>query len=226
MNSALEILFAGAELLLDASGALYWPKEKLLVVSDLHFEKASFLAQHGSLIAPYDTIDTLERLDALISHYTPRELLFLGDSFHDRNAWHRLDTMLHQRLAAVIGRVAQCRWIEGNHDVSLSGHGLPLFEAQHTRHGIIFSHEYEHSPLPHIIGHYHPKTRFSFNGQTVRGRCFVHSTTLLVMPAFGSFTGGLEIQEPVFKALFKNSADVHTFFTYKRSIHKLAVGLK
>ena len=57
-----EIEVAGASLVADLAGALYWPQERLLVVADLHLEKGSSFARRGSLLPPYDTADTLARL--------------------------------------------------------------------------------------------------------------------------------------------------------------------
>jgi len=54
--------FAGEELLLTEGRAVYWPRERALLVADLHLEKASFFAQHGQPIPPYDSRETLERV--------------------------------------------------------------------------------------------------------------------------------------------------------------------
>jgi len=219
MNSALDIQFGGHALVLDASAALYWPEERILVASDLHLEKATFLAQHGSFIAPYDTLDTLERLEARIHHYQPRELLLLGDSFHDRHAWARLDISLRERITQLIGTVERSRWIEGNHDVVLLEHGLPVFEAAHVRGGILFTHEYVQTSQPQIIGHYHPKAHVSVRGHKVRGRCFLRGSNLMVMPAFGSFTGGLDCTHPALTALFAEPAQ--PYLLHKNGVYKL-----
>jgi metallophosphoesterase superfamily enzyme len=53
---------AGAEIVADPSGALYWPDERMLVVADLHLEKGSAFAKRGVLLPPYDTASTLARL--------------------------------------------------------------------------------------------------------------------------------------------------------------------
>ena len=82
--------FAGHQWIFDARGALLWPKHKLMVVSDLHFEKGSFFAQQGSLLPQYDSLCNLDGLVTLIEDYQPQIVIALGDSFHDRNAWHRL----------------------------------------------------------------------------------------------------------------------------------------
>ncbi len=57
-----EVELAGAELVVDPAGVLWWPAERLLAVADLHFEKASSFARFGALLPPYDTAATLARL--------------------------------------------------------------------------------------------------------------------------------------------------------------------
>lgn len=216
-SRSLSVTFVGHELLLDGSGALYWPVEGMLVVSDLHFEKGSFLAQHGSLIPSYDTIDTLERLQAVINHYQPRRLVMLGDSFHDRRAWLRLDAALRERILALTG-CAHCLWIEGNHDVVLEAHGLSGFVAEQVVAGVTLTHEPLESDMPQIFGHYHPA--FSLTDPVrVRGRCFVQGATRFAMPSFGSYTGGLDIRDAAFKEVFGEHEAV--YLLHKGSIHAL-----
>jgi len=197
----LTIQFGGQKLLLDGSGALWWPAQRLLVVSDMHLEKSTFLASHGSLIPPYDTQDTLDRLEQRIDHYQPRELILLGDSFHDRFAWARLPETIRRRILAIASRVEQCVWLEGNHDIHLQGHALQGVAATRELEGLLFSHEHAPSALPQIIGHYHPKLSLKLRTTRVRGKCFVQGERLLIMPSFGSYTGGLDIADPAFDAV-------------------------
>ena len=75
--------FAGTELVADPSGALYWPEQSTLVVSDLHFEKGSAYARRGIFLPPYDTRATLKALAAAAAYYKPKRVISLGDSFHD-----------------------------------------------------------------------------------------------------------------------------------------------
>ena len=219
MTSVIEINFAGQALQLDPSGALWWPSRRILVVSDLHFEKSTFLAQHGSAIAPYDTqAVALERLEALVRRYQPRELLLLGDSFHDRQAWARMDSGLQQRLLALAAQVEICRWLEGNHDAALSTQALH-FEKHHTVDGVFFTHEPETDiTLPQIMGHYHPKASIGVKGMYVRGPCFVVTQRVLIMPAFGTYTGGLDIRHEVLRELIGKDAAQY-YLLHKQSIY-------
>ena len=193
----------------------------VLIISDMHLEKSTFLAAYGSFIPPYDTQDTLERLEQMVTHYSPRHLILLGDSFHDRHAWTRLDAVLRARIMAINARVERCSWIEGNHDVSLNGHELS-FCADQRIEGLLLSHEHQVHASPQIIGHYHPKARLSVRGRKLSGKCFIHTEHLLVMPAFGAYTGGLDIGHEAFRALAAG-ASMQPYFMYKNSIHKLPV---
>ena len=65
---AAPLHMAGARLMLDPMGALFWPEMRLLVVSDLHLEKGSSFARRGMLLPPWDTHATLDRLAALLGY--------------------------------------------------------------------------------------------------------------------------------------------------------------
>jgi metallophosphoesterase superfamily enzyme len=47
-----------------------------------------------------------------------------------------------------------------------------------------------------MSGHFHPKLRINLKGRQVARRCFVASRTKLILPAFGSLTGGLDVHHP------------------------------
>ncbi|NUR12739.1 MAG: phosphoesterase, partial [Bradyrhizobium sp.] len=63
--------------------------------------------------------------------------------------------------------------------------------------GVILRHEAErHETRPEISGHFHPKLRLQLKGRRVSRRCFVSSASKIIMPAFGSLTGGLDAHHP------------------------------
>lgn len=107
----------------DVSGALYWPREETLIVADLHLEKGSAFAARGQFLPPYDTAATLRRLDEACARLSPKRVIALGDSFHDRAAG-RLSAPDHATLARRIA-AQEWIWVLGNHDPqppkSLSG---------------------------------------------------------------------------------------------------------
>lgn len=213
------ISFAGEELWLDAVGVLYWPAQNLLLVSDLHLEKGSFLAQFGSAIPHYDSRDTLERLRDALIHYQPDHVICLGDSFHDASALRRLGEQDAKLLHEMVASCREWVWILGNHDHAMDKAFPVTTLYNETIAEIFLTHEPDaHAPVQ-IIGHYHPKVRLKLGSQRVKGKCFLVNETMLVMPAFGSYTGGLDCEDPVIAAL---SPQAFTrYFLYRDQIWKL-----
>ncbi len=220
MAGWLEADFKGRRFVLDAGLGLYWPEQDVLAVSDLHLEKASFLAQFGSAVAPYDTRDTLARLEALVARYRPRSLVLLGDTFHDRRAWERLEEAERTHLLELCGGVEVCHWVEGNHDPGLET-GNIMFTEEAAIDGIVFRHEPGRAGLPQVVGHFHPKMTAQARGHRFAGKCFLVGRDLLVMPAFGSYTGGLDVTHPVFAGL-AGDGRFQPYLVYGRSIMPFA----
>lgn len=172
------------------SGALYWPAERLLCVSDLHFGKSERMARRGgALLPPYETRATLERLDADIEATGARQVVCLGDSFDDLAAVDSLDQYDQLWLTRLMaGRV--WTWIEGNHDagpVALGGSHLSTLVVQ----SLIFRHIASPQTIE-ISGHFHPKARLAGKAY----RCFLIDPHRVILPAYGAYTGGLWAHEP------------------------------
>lgn len=199
----LRIGLSNVEVMLRWSGGLWLERERALVVADLHFEKgSSYAARFGQMLPPYDTRETLDRLDREIALLAPARLIFLGDSFHDGDGEARLAADDYKRLEGLaVGR--ELVWAVGNHDAD-GPKALPgeiIDEAQIA--GLTLRHE----PLPgvqlgEVAGHLHPAAKVASGRATTRRRCFVTDGQRLVLPAFGAFTGGLNILDEAFSNLF------------------------
>ncbi|MCT7374484.1 ligase-associated DNA damage response endonuclease PdeM [Chelativorans sp. EGI FJ00035] len=203
---AVEIAVAGEGAVCDPSGALYLPADRLLVVSDLHLEKGSSYARRGSMLPPYDTAATLKRLAAVIDRHRPAAVVSLGDSFHDAGGAGRMPEAFRERLLALMaGR--QWYWISGNHD-PLPPEGLPGHWVEELAVGsLIFRHEPSQGEAEgEIAGHLHPGARIVRRGRSVRRACFASDGARLVMPAFGSLTGTLNVLDRAFAGLFRREA--------------------
>jgi uncharacterized protein len=194
------IVLAGVPLLADPQGALYWPEQGLLAVADLHLEKGSSFAARGQLLPPYDTASTLARLARLVSGYAPRCVVALGDSFHDGGGPGRLSDDDRSSLRG-LQRGRDWIWITGNHDPEPAEGIGGLFQATLTIGALTFRHEPKGAP-GEIGGHLHPVARISHRGRAVSRRCFAADKTRMVMPAFGAFTGGLNVRHAAFADLF------------------------
>ena len=192
---SLSTVFAGQQLVLDGRAALYWPAQRALVVADLHLEKGSYLRRCGHPLPLYDTTDTLARLRCLVDHYRPERIIALGDSFHDAAAVSRLPAPEREQIETLCAR-ADWVWILGNHDPHVPD-CLPGRCAERLQLGdLLLLHEPSDIDLPQIIGHFHPKASLRLAGTKVGGKCFLQSPIRLLLPAFGSYTGGLDSDHP------------------------------
>jgi hypothetical protein len=194
------IVLAGVPLLADPRGALYWPEHGLLAVADLHFEKGSSFAARGQLLPPYDTASTLARLSDLVADYTPRCVVALGDSFHDGGGPARLGDSDRGNLRG-LQRGRDWIWITGNHDPEPTDGVGGVFQGTMNIGVLTFRHEPK-GAFGEISGHLHPVARIVHRGRAVSRRCFAADENRLVMPAFGAFTGGLNVRHAAFADLF------------------------
>jgi uncharacterized protein len=170
---------------------LYWPAQGMLVFSDLHLEKASFLARFHAPLPCYDSLDTVQRMQQLIVGYRPERVLCLGDSLHDPGAILRLGSDIVDVLENLVRQVPHWHWVKGNHDGGLEKIcGVASIDKLELGH-ILFTHEPTEKNTYQVIGHFHPKIQVRAGGQKIKGKCFIRSGPTLIMPAFGSFTGGL-----------------------------------
>lgn len=182
--------FDGQRLEARASGALFWPARRWLVVSDLHLGKSERMARRGgTLLPPYETEATLDRLQAEIASSNPDMVVSLGDSFDDDAAGRGLSDALCQRLRDMAaGR--RWVWISGNHDPGAICRRMPGQALEVLQDGLTLRHEAAQGP--DVSGHYHPCLTLA--GQ--RMRCFLVGRDHLILPAFGTYTGGLPVTDP------------------------------
>ncbi len=197
--------FQGCHLEASGAGALFWPEERILVVSDLHLGKSERIARRGGqMLPPYETIDTLTRLDSEIERTKPSVVICLGDSFDDLQAGAALDPqILDWTTRLMAGR--SWVWIEGNHDPGpLEIGGTHLFE---YRVGpLVFRHIATPGARGEVTGHFHPKARMQMRGRTITRPCFLFDVHKLILPAFGTYTGGLYTDSPAFETLLGGTA--------------------
>ena len=218
---SLSVRVMGEQCVLRCSGALWLPAHATLVAGDLHLEKGSAYAARGQMLPPYDSRATLDRLEAEIGELAPARVVLLGDSFHDSRSVGRMAADDRARL----DRLAEGRdwvWLEGNHDREALGAGLSAaatfvggdFERLIGLPGrvvpelsvgaLYLTHEPQaQARAGEIAGHLHPCARVMAHARTVRRACFVTDGRRLILPAFGAFTGGLNVLDPAIAGLFE-----------------------
>jgi len=199
----------GETLVLDASGAAWWPAERTLVFADLHFEKGSAYARGGQLIPPYDTRTTIRRMEAVLARRAPKRVIALGDSFHDGHAGERLDEAERAALKALT-RACDWLWVEGNHDPEPPAWLGGTIAREAAIGGLLFRHMPGAGPCAgEVAGHLHPATSIARRGLSLRRRCFVSDGMRLLLPAFGAYTGGLDVREAAVSSLFAGGFAVY-----------------
>ncbi|MGF1593525.1 MAG: ligase-associated DNA damage response endonuclease PdeM [Kiloniellaceae bacterium] len=203
MHRSGRLVVNGVALQGDVSGALVWPARRLAVVADLHFEKATAFAARGSLLPPYDTAATLDKLEDVIARHAVERVICLGDSFHDDSAAERLDPAQGARVKALTARL-DWTWIAGNHDPAPPADWGGRVAAAVTEGALTFRHEAEPGAGGgEVSGHFHPKAAVALRGKRITAPCFVTDGRRLILPAFGAFTGGLNVLDPAISGLFQ-----------------------
>ncbi|MGO4408873.1 MULTISPECIES: ligase-associated DNA damage response endonuclease PdeM [unclassified Brevundimonas] len=202
-DGALTIRVANVEVVLRASGALWLAQERMLVVADLHLEKGSAYAARGQLLPPYDTRETLDRLEREVGALAPRSVVLLGDTLHDGDAETRIASSERARIAALADRL-RLIWVCGNHDPDGAGDLGGETAAVVAVAGLTLRHDPSPYPaLGEVAGHLHPCARIHGPAGSVRRRCFASDGRRLILPAFGAYAGGLNLRDEAFTPLFE-----------------------
>ena len=193
---SLDLILAETPVSLRPSGAAFWPAQNLLCVSDLHLGKSERMARRaGALLPPYEARDTLARLEAELEATGAGTVICLGDSFDDAASLDGMEDADRLWLARLIaGR--DWIWIAGNHDagpLEIAG----SHRAEVRLGGLTFRHIAEPEADGEVSGHYHPKARLAGKAW----RCFVADSKRLILPAFGTYTGGLWTHDPALTGL-------------------------
>ena len=186
-------------LLLPGRAALV-PASRTLLVADLHLGKAATFRRAGIPVPEGSAQRDLARLADLVHGHDVRRLLVLGDLFHAKGG---CTPQVFAEFAALRSRIADTSvvLVLGNHDRAAgrlpASLGLdacvpcldePPFHFVHEpATGITVSGR----DLFTVAGHLHPTVSVrSPSGDRLADRCFVAEPAVLVLPAFGSFTGG------------------------------------
>ena len=201
---ATELDHGGEALLLDPLGVVFLPARAMLIVADLHLEKGSAFARRGTLLPPYDTARTLRRLDWAVQRYRPDVVVSLGDAFHDRAAVASLGADARQAIAG-LAHSRTWLWVRGNHDpdppAGLAGESVDRVDVGGLR--LVHLPDAEADGRTLIAGHLHPKARLAQGARKATRPCFAADARLLLLPAFGAYTGGLNVLDPAIRGLFR-----------------------
>ncbi len=185
------IRLAGDNWILHADRAMYWPRHKALLVTDVHFGKGSVLRRAGVAVPTGQTATDLARLDALIAHYQPSRVFVLGDLVHGTappdapwigqvNAWRQR----HATIAMTL--------IAGNHDRHFDARelGFEVIAESLRIDTILLRHEPATIDGCYVLaGHVHPGVMLYDGWRKHRLPAFRFGEHGGLLPAFGTLTG-------------------------------------
>jgi uncharacterized protein len=194
---ALTIDVAGHALILSAERAAFDPIAKSLFIADAHFGKDAVFRARGIPVPVGATNESLTRLDALIDAHRPESIVFLGDLLHARES-HADETLRALRAWREKHRALELVLVEGNHDKH-AGQLPASFEIELVKEPYkkgpwaLCHHPQQVTDAYALAGHEHPVYRLKTSTDSVRLPCFRFGPRAGVLPAFGAFTGGYEV---------------------------------
>lgn len=202
---------AGETLLLLPEKALYWPRERMLVVADIHFGKAAAFRALGVPVPRGTTTENLAGLDALVEAHGARQVVFLGDFLHARAA-HAGATQGAMLAWRERRRDLALTLVRGNHDRHAgdpaAALGIALVDEPHALGPFAFCHHPDlETPGYALAGHIHPVYVLATRFDALRLPCFVVGQDRMILPSFGAFTGGHAIRPQAGDSIYVSSGD-------------------
>lgn len=206
--STLLLQLGAEQVQFDASGALWLPETKTLVFSDLHLDKSNLHDAQGLFLPPHDTRRTLATMAQVMAHYRPCRVVVLGQSLPmDAGAGCMMNadadfltelikTVEWVWLVGPGGRVGRDQ-VAGIFCETINLAGLCIVAAPHW------------GALWQVAGGFHPNAKAARSGRSIRRRCFVSDGKRLIMPAFGAYTGGVNVLDTAFQGIFSADMKVH-----------------
>jgi len=212
------INFNNHEFKINNDGVLFWLEKKIAIVSDLHLEKGSSFASSGQFVPPFDSEETLKKLINFLKTHEVQTIILLGDTFHDRGALNRMSSKVKSIFDSLVENY-EIIFVLGNHENKMKSAFIKFYE-RYIVDDIHFLHEAVLEKKYQISGHFHPVASLKINSKQITEKCLIHSENHIIMPAFGEFTGGLNINNPVFKPFLNRN--YYIYFLTKKSVYKFA----
>ena len=203
---------ATPDILLLPGRAALLPASQTLLVADLHLGKAATFRRAGIPVPEGSAQRDLERLHQLVHAHDVRRLVVLGDLFHARSG---CTPQVFAEFASLRSRIDKTSvvLVLGNHDRAVGrlpdtlglDACLPSLDEPpfHFVHEPATDRNVSNRNLFTVAGHLHPTVSIrSPSGDRLADRCFVAEPSVLVLPAFGSFTGGHRVEPTAYMRLW------------------------
>ena len=184
-----KILLKKQEFILHATGAMYWPEQDLLLISDVHLGKVNHFRKYGAAVPHGAMMKNYELLNRTLDYFKAGRLCFLGDLFHSHynNEWHLFEQWVQDKSCTIV-------LVTGNHDIisplKYEQLGIRCTDEWALENFLLTHHPVEKDGVFNLAGHIHPAVRLRGKGrQSLRLPCFFREGDQLILPAFGEFTG-------------------------------------
>jgi uncharacterized protein len=198
MTVAVPLAICGESLLLHPGRAVIWPRCRAAIVADTHFGKSSVFGRNGVAVpAGTDDVDRA-RLTRLIADFDIRRLIVLGDFLHAPLQADSQEARDMEMWKASLAGV-EITVIAGNHDRGISSGwrgSIDWIAGEHVEPPFRFVHDASQTPSAggacfSLSGHVHPVVALKgLRKRAARVPVFWLRAQGLVLPSFGSFTGG------------------------------------
>lgn len=192
MSSSIQIEIRGNQFILLPEKAVYWIEEDALLFADLHAGKANHFRKHGIPISSDPLLQDLNTIDLLIQQTNAKKVIILGDLFH---SYHNTENEFVVRW--INEQKIPFTLIKGNHDLHTPVYDGLIEVDEWTQGSLRLVHDplEKESEYFQIGGHIHPGFRIRGKArQSMRFPCFFISQQHMILPAFGSLTGSVNMK--------------------------------
>ena len=212
----ITINFNNHKFQISKEGILFWFDKQIAIIADLHLEKGSSFGPSGQFLPPYDSEETLNKIFKTIKNHKIKTIILLGDTFHDKNAFDRMSEKVFILFKSLIEKY-EVIFILGNHESKFEI-GRINFLNEYVIDDIHFIHQALPTSIFQISGHFHPVASVKSSIKKITAKCLLHTNNHIILPSFGQYTGGLNINNPVFKPFINNDSKI--YMLTKKSIYK------
>ena len=197
-------------------GILFWIDKKIAIISDLHLEKGSSFGSSRQFLPPYDSEETLKKIFKATKNHEIKKIILLGDTFHDKNAFDRMSEKVFILFKSLIEKY-EVIFILGNHESKFEIGGINFLN-EYVIDDIHFIHQALQTSIFQISGHFHPVATVKSSIKKITAKCLLHTNNHIILPSFGEYTGGLNINNPVLKPFVSHESKI--YMITNKSIYK------
>lgn len=174
--------------------ALYWPREKMIVVADLHLGKAATFRSLGIPIPEGCMQADLAKLRLILEKYEAKTCVVAGDLIHAKRGLSESTIDIFSSWLKTIN--TEIHLVIGNHDHALKknlpeGWNLIVHADEYNIQPFIFTHLPNPDSQAFVwSGHIHPFISIPFLRKSYKMPCFVLNEEVGILPAFTEFAAG------------------------------------